>query len=758
MHPTELQKIGERIKYLREVLGLSPEAVAEQSKISLKDFLDAEAGKIDFTFNFLQRIAQCLGVNIVQLLTGESPKLTNYQINRVGEGLDLRRRESFEYLHLASFFKDKGAEPFLVTARYSEEEQNRPIPLATHNDQEFDFVIKGKLKVTVDNYTTVLNEGESIYYNANLPHGEIAYEGDCTFLAIVIKNSERLSEITTVEPPKISPAPTKDDGAVYHRFITPITDEKGRLTDIKFHPPENYNFAYDVVDAIAAKNPSKTAMVWLSHDGTTEKTFTFKDMAEYSNRAANFFISQGVKKGDRVMLVLKRRYEFWFAILALHKIGAIAVPATYLLTSKDYEYRFKSAGVTGVVVVSEEGIVSECEKAFENFPQIKTRISVGSKREGWVDFAEIANYSPEFARVDTHIDDYCLMYFTSGTTGFPKIAAHSSKYTLGHFVTAKYWHNVSPDGLHLTIADTGWGKSVWGKLYGQWLAEAPVFTYDFDKFKAADILPLFKKYNITTFCAPPTMYRFLLLEDLRKYDLSSLTYATTAGEALNKDVFDRFYEETGLKIMEGFGQTETTLMIANLVGSDVRLGSMGKPTPQYPVEIVNAEGKRTKDGEVGEIVIRTDNGIPYGLFCGYYLDEAATYRANHDGLYHTGDMAWRDEDGYYWYMSRIDDVIKSSGYRIGPFEIESVLMELPYIVECAITGVPDLTRGQIVKATIVLKEGAAPTEELKKEIQKYVKTHTAPYKYPRVIEFVKELPRTTNGKIRRKALRDGEKE
>lgn len=750
----DIKKIAERLKFLRESLNKSVKEAAEAAMVSEEEYKKAESGGRDFSFNFLQKLAKYFGVDIVQLISGESPRLTGFQVTRAGDGMPLERRKGFNYFHLASHFKDKSAEPFIVKARYDAEEQTKPIHCSTHNDEEFDLILKGKLKVTVDNYTTVLGEGDSIYYNAQLPHGMIAYEGDCEFLAIVIKKSSTLSEIEETATAEDT-VKAKDSGAIYRKFITPETDEKGRLVKLNFHPPENFNYAFDVVDAVAQKSPHKTAMVWLDHN-KNEKVFSFEDMSEMSNRAANFFKSLGIKKGDTVLLVLKRRYQFWFAILGLHKLGAVAIPATYLLTQHDYEYRFNTAKITACVLANEDEMIRECEAALPNSPTVRCRIAVGGEpREGWLDFdMGLEEQSPVFTRpADTKLDDLMLMYFTSGTEGYPKIAAHTHRYALGHFVTAKYWHNVDPNGLHFTISDTGWGKSVWGKLYGQWLSEAAVFTYDFDRFKAADILPLFAKYNITTFCAPPTMYRFFLLEDLNAYDLSSLKYVTTAGEALNREVFDRFYEATGLKIMEGFGQTETTLSIANLVGNELKFGSMGKPTPQYDIDIVDEDGNSLPAGEVGEIVIRIDKGMPYGLFNGYYLDEERTKKAMHDGLYHTGDMAWKDEDGYYFYMSRIDDVIKSSGYRIGPFEIESVIMELPYVVECAITGVPDPIRGQVVKATVVLTEGTLPSEELKKEIQHYVKENTAPYKYPRVVEFVSELPRTTSGKVRRVALR-----
>ncbi len=496
-------------------------------------------------------------------------------------------------------------------------------------------------------------------------------------------------------------------------------------------------------------------MIYVSREKQARR-FTFNDMSLYSSQTANYFASLGIKKGDRVMLVLKRHYQFWFSILALHKLGAVAIPATHLLKDHDFEYRFQAAGVSAIVCTGDGTVADEVDIAAKACPELKTKVIVGGAREGWHDFdVEYQNFPQTFEKPDDFMggNDTMLMFFTSGTTGYPKIAAHNHKYPLGHFLTAKYWHNVDPNGLHFTIADTGWGKALWGKLYGQWLCEAATFVYDFDKFEAQDILPMFKKYGITTFCAPTTMYRFFIKENLAKYDLSSIKYATVAGEAMNPEVFHQFLKATGVRIMEGFGQTETTLAIANYVGASNKVGSMGKPSPMYDVDILLPDDKPAGVGEVGEIVIRTDRFVPNGLFKGYYLDDAKTKEAWHDNVYHTGDTAWRDEDGYYWYVGRVDDLIKSSGYRIGPFEIESVIMELPYVLECAVVAAPDEIRGQVVKANIVLTKGTVGTDELKKEIQSYVKTHTAPYKYPRIVEFLDELPKTISGKVRRVDLR-----
>lgn len=533
------------------------------------------------------------------------------------------------------------------------------------------------------------------------------------------------------------------------------------LTDISFIIPENFNFAYDVLDELAKIRPDDRAMVWVGSDGT-ERTFTFSELSKLSSQAANFFKRNGIEKGDRVMLVLKRHFTFWIAIMGLNKIGAVVVPATHLLMKKDFVYRFNAAGIKGIVCTPDDGVYKQAEAAFEECPFVKFRAIIKEKIDGWQCFYKsILQESEVFERPEgISKDDNMIMYFTSGTTGYPKIATHANTYALGHLTTGVWWHNLKPGDLHLTIADTGWGKAVWGKLYGQWLAEACVFTYDFDRFHSDEILPMFAKYGINSFCAPPTMYRFFIKEDLSKYDLSSLKYATVAGEALNPEVFKQFYEATGIKLMEGFGQTETTCTVLNLPGMEPKPGSMGKPNPQYHIRLVNDDGEDVPTGASGEVVVDITNGRPIGLFKEYFRDEEKTREAMHDGLYHTGDMAWRDEDGYFWYISRKDDMIKSSGYRIGPFEIESVIMELPYVLECAVTGVPDTEgeRGQLVKATIVLVPGKKePSDALKKEIQDYVKHATAPYKYPRVVEFVKELPKTISGKVRRVEIRKEDK-
>ena len=542
----------------------------------------------------------------------------------------------------------------------------------------------------------------------------------------------------------------------YKQFCIEEFDEDGVLKHFDVKAPDDFNFAYDVVDKIAELEPDRRAMVWTNVRGD-EKTFTFKEMSDYSTQAANLFKAHGIKKGDTVLLILKRNYQFWFAILGLHKIGAIAVPATNLLTTKDIIYRLKAAEIKAVVCTCECDVHQYIDEAEKALGTSVLKFSAMGHFDGYVDFdEEMAKQPTTIERVSVTRTDGMLMYFTSGTTGEPKMALHGFFYPLAHIVTAVHWQNVDPEGLHLTVAETGWGKAVWGKLYGQWLAGAGIFVYDFDRFVPSELLHLIEKYRITTFCAPPTIFRFFIKEGMEGYDLSSLQYVTIAGEALNEEVFRKFKEYTGLSLMEGYGQTETTLAIANLSVDRARPGSMGLPSPLYDVDLLDDDGNSVPTGEVGEIVFRADQALcsQPGLFLEYYRDPENTAYAWRNGYYHTGDTAYRDEEGYYWYVGRKDDIIKSSGYRIGPFEVESALMEHPAVLECAVTGVPDPVRGQLVKATIVLTSKYQASEELKKEIQDFVKKLTAPYKYPRVIEFVQELPKTISGKIRRVEIRE----
>ena len=544
------------------------------------------------------------------------------------------------------------------------------------------------------------------------------------------------------------------------RFLTQtkFTSVEDFKQNLHFKVPDNFNFAYDVMDAWAMEAPDKLALLWTDDEDNCIR-FTFKDIKEQSDRAASYFSSLGIGRGDVVMLILKRRYEFWLSMIALHKLGAVAVPATHMLTTHDIVYRNTSAGVKAIICVGDDYVLEQVAASRKDSPTLKTLVSIGPNvPEGFHDWHKEWNGVPPFERpgLVNDNDDIMLLYFTSGTSGEPKMVAHDFTYPLGHLTTGVFWHNLSEDSIHLTVADTGWGKAAWGKLYGQWFAGAVVFVFEHQKFTAEKIMRKIEQYRITSFCAPPTVYRFMIHEDFSKYDLSSLRYCCTAGEALNPAVYDRFFELTGIRLMEGFGQTETTMTLGTMPWMTPKPGSMGMPNPQYDIDLVRADGTSCEDGEKGEIVIRTGKGKPLGLFKGYYRDEEKTRQVWHDGLYHTGDVAWRDEDGYYWFEGRIDDVIKSSGYRIGPFEVESALMTHPAVVECAITGVPDDIRGMVVKATVVLgkdwKDKAG--DDLVKELQNHVKRETAPYKYPRIIEFVDELPKTISGKIRRVEIRD----
>ena len=749
---TQLMEVAFRIREMRGICGFTEAEMARRTDTTPEEYRAYEAGAVDLPFTFIHKCSLAFGIGITDLLEGHSAHLSSYTVTRRGEGQQTAREPGIEISNLAPFFRNKLAEPYYVTYDYDEAQQHMPIHLTTHSGQEFDIVLSGQLKVQVGEHTEILGEGDSILYNSSTPHGMIAVGGGkCVFCAVVI-SGEKTDEKAVRQ--SIVQARSSED-YVCKRFFDAREDERGVLQSLTFPHADQFNFAFDCVDAIAAKYPDKLAMLHLDHN-RAERRFTFEDMSRASGRAANYFKALGIRRGDRVMLVLKRHYQFWFAILGLHKLGAVAIPATNQLQEHDFTYRFNAAEISAIICTADGDTARQVELAEKDSPSLRLKIMAGGNREGWHSFdEEYPMYRSKYERTPDAPggDDLMLMFFTSGTTGYPKIAAHTYKYALGHYVTAKYWHCVHADGLHFTISETGWGKALWGKLYGQWLCEGAVFTYDFDRFDAADILPMFAKYNITTFCAPPTMYRMLIKQDLSHYDLSSIRHASTAGEALNPEVFRRFEAQTGLQIYEGFGQTETTLTIGNLIGNKQKIGSMGKPIPTYDLVLVDENDEPVAPGENGEICIRADKDhVLPGLFAGYYRDEAQTAEVWHDGLYHTRDVAWQDEDGYLWYVGRRDDVIKSSGYRIGPFEIESVIMELPYVLECGVSAAPDEIRGQVVKASIVLVKGTEGTEELKKEIQDYVKKHTAPYKYPRIVVFKEELPKTISGKIMRNKL------
>lgn len=521
--------------------------------------------------------------------------------------------------------------------------------------------------------------------------------------------------------------------------------------------PENFNFAYDVVHAYAEAEPERTALVWCDDHGD-RRTFTFADLREYSDKVANYLTGLGIRKGDPVMLILKRRYEYWFCLLALHKIGAVAIPATHLLTARDIEHRNQAADIKAIITVDDERVLQHVDDAMPHSPTVQWRISLHGKRDGWLSLTDgIDNADAHFPRptgdAATTNTDRMLLYFTSGTTGMPKMVDHDYTYPLGHILTARYWQRVVPYGLHLTVADTGWAKAAWGKVYGQWLAGSAVFVYDLERFDPKRLLEVISEHGVTTFCAPPTIYRMLVVEDLKSYKLDSLVHVTAAGEPLNPETIKQFYEATGLKIHEGFGQTETVVALANYQWFEPKLGSMGKPSPGYRIDLLDEDGNSCPPGEQGQIIIHTDGGKPIGMFNGYYRDEALTNLVWENDIYYTGDVAWRDEDGYYWFVGRADDLIKTSGYRVSPFEVESVLLEHPAVVECAVTGIPDEARGQVIKATVVLHKEHMPGEDVMRALQEHVKSMTAPYKYPRIIEFVTELPKTVSGKILRRYLR-----
>ncbi|MBQ9047021.1 MAG: AMP-binding protein [Solobacterium sp.] len=756
--PNELQfkihEIIDRIRELRQIEGLSTADMAAKLGMSEDDYLDYESGREELNFGFLYTVSKIFAVDVGELIEGVAPRLSSYILTRAGEGRIVDNAHGMTYYALADKFKNRVSEPLFVHSVFDPDAQLRPVETSTHEGQELDIVIRGYLKVQLGNYTEILGPGDSIYYNSSTPHGLLATNGgDCDFYAIVLNPGD-----TTPVVPEIAPVITTErvtgEPRIWENFINVSEDGTGNLKEISFKNTDSFNFAFDVVDKLGREKPDKLAMLHIGMD-KTETRMTFEDMKKKSGRAANYFRALGIQKGDRVMLVLRRNWQFWPILLGLEKLGAVAIPAVDQLSEKDYLYRFETANVSAIVCSSDGVSVENSTPAIEQYGKIKVKITTNGMVDGWHSFDdEYLMYSSHFSRTDDAIsgNDPMMAIFTSGSTGYPKLAVHNCKYPLGHFATARYWHCVDPDGLHLTISDTGWAKAMWGKIFGQWLCEAAVFVYDFDRFNADDIMPMFKKYGITTFCAPPTMYRFFIKQDLSHYDLSSIKHASTAGEAMNPEVFNRFREATGLSIMEGFGQTETTLVLGNFLGMKPKVGSMGKPNPLYHVELIDPDGNIVKTGEPGEVCIRVAEGAPCGLFTGYYEDKESTDAVWHDGYYHTGDLAWKDEDGYFWYIGRADDLIKSSGYRIGPFEIESVLMELPYIMECGVSPAPDPVRGQVVKASIVLVNGTDGTDTLKKEIQDYVKKRTAPYKYPRIIEFKDELPKTTSGKIIRSQL------
>ncbi len=623
----KIKEMAARIRELREIEGYTTVLMAEKTGVSESEYIACENGESDLNFAFIYRCALAFNVDVTSIIEGSTPKLTNYVFTKAGKGQKIEKAHGMTYFNLAAKFKNKIAEPLFVEAAYSEEQQNKDIELTSHDGQELDIVIEGKLKVQVGEHSEILGPGDSIYYDSLTPHGMIAVDGkDCTFYAIVLNPSgEPIPELQPAKAVKDTKSSKKDTkNRIYKKYVDVTENENGTPTSISFKNTEKFNFAFDLVDELADKEPDKTAMLHISKD-KTERRITFKDVKRNSAQIANYFKSLGIKKGDRVMLILKRHYQYWYAMIGLNKLGAIAIPAPNQLQEHDLDYRFKAAGVKAIICTADGDVAHQVDLAAENCPDLQYKFIVNGERDGWRNFdEERALFSTHYERTADAPggDDLMLMFFTSGTTGYPKIAAHNYKYALGHFHTAKYWHNVDPEGLHFTISDTGWAKSMWGKLYGQWLCEAATFVYDFDRFDAADILPMFQKHHITTFCAPPTMLRMMIKQDISKYDFSSVKHMTTAGEALNPEVYRQFEKATGLQILEGFGQTESTMIIGNMTGADHKIGSMGKPAPIYDVKLVDNDGNEVPIGENGEIVVNVKNGAPCGLFTGYYGDEA----------------------------------------------------------------------------------------------------------------------------------------
>lgn len=757
MNMENKQQIAMRVRELRTQKNLTVAQMAELLGTPVEQYELYESGARQAPFSFYYNVAEHFGLDVSSVISGESPNLSLYTVTRDGDGFPFVRRPGFSYLHQAIRMKDRTGEPFIVTA--PEGDPNAPLQYSEHNGQEFDLILSGTMKICLHGKEELLNKGDSIYFDGREAHAIVAVGGPCQFLSIVMrgqyeeKKPERFAFVP--EAPKADMEPGARRRLLYQEYMDEEWNADGTLKGVKFHVPEHFNFAYDVLGRLAAQCPGKIAMRWVSND-KVKRDFTFAEIYENAMRTANMLHSLGVRRGDRVMLVLKRHYQFWFILNALHAIGAVAIPASCQMTSHDFEYRFQRADVKYVICSADGNITNEVDDAARN-SAVKLKLSVNGAKDGWLDYDSLYhNFPAEYPRpADIKSTDPMLVFFSSGTTGFPKMVEHDYAYPLGHIMTARHWHKVNPDGLHFTVADTGWGKALWGKIYGQWLCEAGVFTYDFERFHAADILPMFKQYGITTFCAPPTIFRFLVKEELSSYDFSTLEHVTTAGEAMPPEVSETFARVSGQLPYEGFGQTETTMLIGTLADMKPRPGSMGKANPQFEVALLGPDGTPVKTGETGEICVKAErDNHPCGLFDCYLKSEEDTNKVWKDGYYHTGDQAWQDEDGYFWYEGRADDIIKTSGYRVGPFEVESVLMELPYILECAVTGVPDPVRGKVVKATIVLVKGKEGSDALVEEIKEYVKTHTAPYKYPRIIEFVAELPKTVNGKIRRAAIRE----
>ncbi len=830
----KLKQLAGRIRELREIAGLTVGEMAARTDTPVDEYIACENGEHDLSFAFLYRCANELGVDVTDLIEGSSPKLKTYTVTRAGHGQEIAEAHEMIYYNMAAGFQHRIADPLYVVSRYSDRACYSDIELTTHVGQELDLVISGTLKVQVGEHLEILHAGDTIYYDSSIPHGMVAADGkDCEFYAIVMRphavakfaedNADDLDKIrkaeddapqsysigqavsagSTSEETAGTPEPglefeeaeSTDSGRIAGRYIDVKEDENGQLLKIRFRHEDTFNFAYDVVDVLAETLPHKTALVHVT-EGGMERKLNFRDMSELSGKAANYLKSLGIGRGDRVVLALKRNVQLWPILLGLHKLGAVAVPVNDQLGAEDYIYRIQKAEASAVLCTADGMTADRMEEALAGQPMI--RVIVNGARMGWHCYdMEAEGFGTAYARPETCAagDDPMIMFFSSGTSGRPKLSIHDFRYPLAHYITAHYWQRVDPDGLHLTISDPGWAEFFWGVIYGQWLSEAAVFVYDFDELDAKKLLPLIPAYQITSLSAQAAIYRALLKEDLKAYDLSSVRHASISGDTMSPEIFRRFERTTGLRIKEALGQTETALIIGSLAGGPNKIGSIGRPSPLYEVELLDDEGGAVTAGQTGEICIRITDHWPAGLARGYYQDPEETAAAWRDGWYHTGDLAWQDEDGFYWYMGREDELIRSSGYRIAAAEIENIIMELPFVADCGVSAVPDETRGQAVRASVVLtrekkeeirvaiasEAGAADDEaagsrdayrvgghggptltgydteaalldELRSEIRSYVKDHTEPYKCPRIVAFKEVLPRTASGKLIRAKL------
>ncbi|MDD5832194.1 MAG: AMP-binding protein [Clostridiales bacterium] len=747
--------IRRRIRDLRHIHNFTKEYMAGILSISAEDYSAFENGEHELNYAFLYTCSQVFNVDINELIEGAVPNLSSYSVNRGGDTGTVSRANGMTVHNLASKFRNRMVEPLIVTVEYDPEKENLPIEVSSHIGQEFDYILSGSLKIRIGEHTEVLNAGDTIFYDSSAPHGMIASGGkDCVFLAAMVSPEDIDFSKARTQVPVLTATRETGRRRVWEDFVSPKESGSGVLESIFFKNSDRFNFAFDIVDRIADTEPDKTALVHLD-EGLTERRFTFKDIKKKSGRAANYLASLGIKKGDRVMLVLRRSYHFWIIITALQKIGAVAVPVIDQLLEKDYLYRFRAAGISAVIACGDSFITGQIDSAASRYGRSLIKIAAGSAPDGWYDFdTEYDRMSARFLRSRDSAcgSDPLMMIFQSYSDGMPKATCFDCRYPLAHFVTGYYWNCNEPDTLSFCLSDTAWAKALWGKLFGPWICESGVFAYDFRKIKPSDLLKLIERYRIASFTAPGSMFRALLHEDLKSFDLSSLKHVCSVGDNLSAEVFNHFRKETGLSIMTGYGLTETSLLLGSFIGMTPKAGAVGKVNPIFDIRLLDTELNEVETGEPGEICISISQGMPIGLMTGYYNSPDSNAKVFAGGYFHTGDLAWKDEDGYFWPIGRVDDVIKCSGYRIGPYEVESVIMELPYVKECGVSAVPDEIRGQVVKASVVLIDDKEPSDDLKEEIQNYVKTHTAAYRYPRIVEFRSELPKTANGTVIRSKL------